>query len=119
MAGSIVNDLSERLTNVADLTAVANAIRSKGGTTDQLVYPDGFVEAISSIASSTRTQAKTVELSMVSGDQVIAPDEGYSLSEVTVTKPHTLIPENIKKDVVIGGVVGTMEGGGVVWFAAI
>ena len=48
---------------------------------------------------------------MASGDQVIMPDEGYSLSEVTVTKPATLIPENIKKDVDIGGIVGTMEGG--------
>lgn len=59
-----------------------------------------------------KSQAKTVDLSMASGDQVIAPDDGYSLSEVTVTKPATLIPENIKKDVDIGGVVGTMEGGG-------
>ena len=48
---------------------------------------------------------------MASGDQVITPDEGYSLSEVTVAKPATLIPGNIKKDVNIGGVVGTMEGG--------
>lgn len=64
-------------------------------------------------------QAKTVDLSMASGDQVITPDEGYSLSEVTVTKPATLIPENIKKDVDIGGVVGTMEGGGVVWYAGV
>ena len=53
MAGSIVNDLSERLTTVADLTAVANAIRSKGGTTDPLVYPDGFVTAINSIQASS------------------------------------------------------------------
>lgn len=49
---------------------------------------------------------------MASGNQVITPDEGYSLSEVTVVKPSTLIPENIKKDVDIGGVVGTMESTG-------
>ena len=64
-------------------------------------------------------QSKTVELSMASGNQVITPDEGYTLSEVTVTKPETLIPENIKKNVDIGGVVGTMEGGGVQWYAPI
>ena len=63
-------------------------------------------------------QSKTVELSMASGNQVITPDEGYTLSEVTVTKPETLIPENIKKNVDIGGVVGTMEGG-VQWYAPI
>ena len=39
----------EYLTNTADLTAVANAIRAKGGTSAQLVYPDGFVTAIQSI----------------------------------------------------------------------
>jgi len=64
------------------------------------------------ISPPEKSQAKTVDLSMASGNQVIAPDDGYSLSEVTVTKPATLIPENIKKDVDIGGVVGTMEGGG-------
>ena len=53
MAGSITNDLTERLTNVTDLTAVANAIRSKGGTTDPLVYPDGFVTAINNIQASS------------------------------------------------------------------
>lgn len=62
---------------------------------------------------SKQLQMKTVSLSMASGDQVIIPDEEYSLSKVTVTKPDTLIPDNIKKDVDIGGVVGTMEGGGV------
>lgn len=39
----------EYLTNSDDLTKVANAIRSKGSTTDPLVYPDGFVTAISVI----------------------------------------------------------------------
>lgn len=37
------------LTNTADLTAVANAIRAKGGTAKQLVYPSGFVSAIQAI----------------------------------------------------------------------
>ena len=60
MAGIITNDRTERLTNVTDLTAVANAIRSKGGTTDPLVYPDGFVTAINSIqASSGSVDIKT------------------------------------------------------------
>lgn len=63
MAGSIVNGLSERLTNVVDLTAVANAIRSKGGTTDPLVYPDGFVTAINNIqAGSGSIDIKANEL---------------------------------------------------------
>lgn len=41
--------MAEYLTNTADLTAVADAIRAKGGTSAQLVYPSGFVSAIQAI----------------------------------------------------------------------
>ena len=41
--------MAEYLTNIADLTAVADAIRAKGGISDPLVYPDGFVTAIQAI----------------------------------------------------------------------
>lgn len=33
----------------ADLTSVANAIRTKGGTSDPLAFPNGFVSAVNSI----------------------------------------------------------------------
>lgn len=58
------------------------------------------------------TEEQTVELSMLSGNQIIQPTSGKVMSKVTVQKPVTLLPENIKKDVVIGGVVGTLESGG-------
>lgn len=64
------------------------------------------------LPSQVESQEKTVNLSMASGNQVIIPDDGYTLNKVTVTKPDTLIPSNIKKDVNIGGVVGTMESAG-------
>ena len=41
--------MAECLTNTADLTAVADAIRAKGGISGPLVYPDGFVTAIQAI----------------------------------------------------------------------
>lgn len=41
--------MAELLTNTTDLTKVASAIREKGGTSDPLVYPDGFVTAIQAI----------------------------------------------------------------------
>lgn len=41
--------MAEYLTNTTDLTSVADAIRTKGGTTAQLVYPSGFVSAINAI----------------------------------------------------------------------
>lgn len=51
MAESVpeIGGATEYLTNNTDLTKVANAIRAKGGTTEQLIYPDGFVTAISNI----------------------------------------------------------------------
>lgn len=57
------------------------------------------------------TEERMVELSMPSGNQVILPTSGKVMSKVTVQKPDTLLPENIKKDVVIGGVTGTLEAG--------
>lgn len=59
--------------------------------------------------SSGETEEVTVDLSMADGDQVITPSSGKSISKATVTKPSTLIPANIKKDVVIGGVTGTLD----------
>lgn len=69
------------------------------------------------------TEERTVELSMPSGNQVILPTSGKVMSKVTVQKPSTLLPENIKKDVVIGGVTGALEAGGssggITWYSPI
>ncbi len=48
--------MAEYLTNTTDLTKVASAIREKGGTSDQLIYPDGFVAAIEAISSGGSVQ---------------------------------------------------------------
>lgn len=62
--------------------------------------------------SGKPTQTKTVEFNPGSANNItIIPDDGYLLSSVEVGKPLTMIPENIKKDVNIGGVIGTHEGG--------
>lgn len=55
------------------------------------------------------TEERTVELSMPSGNQVILPTSARGMRKVTVQKPDTMLPENIKKDVVIGGVTGALE----------
>lgn len=40
---------NEYLVNSVDLTAVADAIRAKGGTTEALEFPSGFVSAVQAI----------------------------------------------------------------------
>ena len=47
--------MAELLTNTTDLIKVASAIREKGGTSDPLVYPDGFVMAIGNIQTGGGT----------------------------------------------------------------
>ena len=61
---------------------------------------------------SKEEEAKEVDLAMASGNQTITPTSGKVLSQVVVKKPATMLPENIKKDVNIGGVTGTLESGG-------
>ena len=51
--------MAELLTNTTDLTKVASAIREKGGTSDSLVYPDGFVTAIGNIQTGGGSVAGT------------------------------------------------------------
>ena len=61
------------------------------------------------------TEELALLLSMADGDMVITPtEEGKVISLVTITKPETLIPENIAEGVEIGGVVGTFVGGGAI-----
>lgn len=47
--------MAEFLTNTTDLAKVADAIRKKGGTTEPLIYPDGFVSSINNIIMPTYT----------------------------------------------------------------
>ena len=54
--------MAEYLTNTADLTAVADAIRAKGGTSAPLVYPSGFVSAIQSIDTTGGTKPATLTI---------------------------------------------------------
>ena len=50
-------------------------------------------------------------LSMADGNMVITPEENEILRKVIIEKPETLIPENIKKGVDIGGVEGSLVQG--------
>lgn len=43
--------MADYLTTDTELTSIADAIRTKGGTSAQLVYPTGFVSAIEAIST--------------------------------------------------------------------
>ena len=109
--------MAEYLTNTTDLTAVANAIRMKGGTSAPLVYPDGFVTAIQSIDTTGGLKPATVTItSSASGDtgnvhgMFIFTNSGGHIDQLnykfsdTFTYPITI-------ETVIGGMVVLLANG--------
>lgn len=83
--------MAEYLTNTTDLTKVAAAIRDKGGTSDQLVYPDGFVTAIQAIQAGTELK---IVVSVTSGATVTATKGSLSVSGTSADGTCTLtVPE--------------------------
>ena len=80
--------MAEYLTNTNDLTSVANAIRTKGGTTELLTYPDEFVSAIQAIQTGTELQ---IIVTVASGATVTATKGSLSVSGTSVNGTCTLI----------------------------
>lgn len=86
----------------------------QNGTTE--VMPDAGYDWLSKVTITTNvpssggeTEEVTVALSMADGNQVIVPSAGKSISKATITKPVTLIPENVAINTDIGGVVGVLD----------
>ena len=77
--------MAEYLTNTADLTAVANAIREKGGTSEQLACPDGFVAAIQAIQTGVPLQ---IAVTTNAGATVTATKGSKTVSGTADTSGH-------------------------------
>lgn len=77
-----------------------NILKDKniGGMVGTLVVPDQVLAEIDPDFSA--------------GDMEVFPEEGMAFSVVRVKKPENLKPENIAKDEVVAGIVGTHEGSG-------
>lgn len=83
--------MAEYLTNTDDLTAVADAIRAKGGTSAQLAFPYGFVSAVQAIQTGTELQ---IIATVTSGATVTATKGSLSVSGTSVNGTCTLtVPE--------------------------
>lgn len=67
------------LTNDQELTSIADAIRTRGGTSATLEYPTDFVSAIEAIPSGGDVNVETSKSYTVSasGAQTISPSMGY------------------------------------------
>lgn len=80
--------MTEYLTNDVDLRKVADAIRTKGGTSAALSYPDEYVSAINAI--TTGTELKIV-VSTPSGAAVTATKGSNTVSGMSVNGVCTLV----------------------------
>lgn len=102
------------ITNLSEfLSDVANAIRTKKETTEQ-IPAENFDQEILSI-DTIKGQEKTIIPS--TAEQIITPDGDYNaitkatIKAVDSTIDSNISPENIKKNINILGVTGTLEEG--------
>lgn len=64
---------NEYAVNSTDLTSVADAIRSKGGTSDALSFPNGFVSAISAIQTGSSDNGGGSNLVLLHTETITEP----------------------------------------------
>ena len=76
--------------NGTDLTSVANAIRTKGGTSSPLSFPDGFVDAIGDISGGGSATLITKSIT-ANGTYNASSDSADGYSSVTVAVPSRFV----------------------------
>lgn len=89
------NRTSEYLTNNSEISSIADAIRTKGGTSASLVYPNGFItaiqnlpEGVTSIPFAMRPNAEIIKT--WSDDFLVHTDKSVTIPSYT-TSATTLI----------------------------
>ena len=72
-----------------ELTSIANAIRTKGGTSQPLTFPNEFITAVENIPTgggTLQTKSKTYTPTASQQTESVQPDSGYDgLSKVNIT----------------------------------
>ena len=86
----------------SDLTSVANAIRTKGGTSAQLAFPADFVSAVNAIPSGIGTLLATKSLGSISTSDTAATDTGQTIT-VTGASSYDLLIVEISVDTKTNG----------------
>lgn len=80
---------------------------------DSLSFLIGYKKGAAGGGPALETETRTVAADFSGGDMTVAPsEEGKVMTEVVVTKPATLTPENIAEGVDIAGIIGTLAASG-------
>lgn len=88
---------NEYTVNAADLTAVADAIRAKTGTSEGLSFPDGFAAAIAGISTGAQVVMGTVTSSSTSR-LTIAPGFEPTMAILTIAGNTYMNPQGYNTD---------------------
>lgn len=97
-----------------DLTSVANAIRTKGGTSASLAFPAGFVSAVNAIPTGGGgTPLSANGFTVASANQSYYPDTGYGSFIQTAKSPVLTNSWDFTESLVdsIGGLSVTLSNG--------
>lgn len=96
------------LTNDTDLTAVADAIREKGGTSAALEWPSGYMDAIGAISGGSSVETTSVSLYHVNST---APTNIYYTDENMVVQ-HSTNPTLVDVQIPVGSIIYCQGFGG-------
>lgn len=112
----VTPDFSEGDMNITleeGLLAKSAVIKKPEGLIPENIKKDTSVAGIVGEyeGDTVETEAITVAADFSGGDMVVEPSGRKLLEKATITKPETLIPDNIAEGVVIAGIEGIFKGG--------
>ena len=85
-----------------------NDVEYSGVETMTFDTPEG---GLATFTAGEAVENVPVVLDFSDGNQIVIADDGKLMKSVVIEKPENLIPTNIKKDEVIGGIKGTLDSG--------
>lgn len=86
-----------------ELSGIASAIRLKGGTSEPLVFPSGFVSAISAIETGGEPPVLISKIITSNGEYDPSSDNADAFSHVTVSVPTESTPVLVSKSILENG----------------
>ena len=105
------DDGYDGLSKVTVQVEASSNLQEKTATENGEVTPDDGYDGLSKVTVQVETptllEDVPIELDLSNGDQTVSVPEGYAVKSAIITKPETLVPENIAEGVTIAGVEGT------------
>lgn len=94
---------NEYTVNAADLTAVADAIREKGGISAALSFPDGFAQAIAAIESGSESGSQVAKGTIIrtTASKNINLSLDFSPTVFVAVSTKTMYKSNVIKTIII------------------